>query len=133
MEGRDGVLDDRVRAAVRFEQRNLTEDDVAFWNQPPFDVIFCRNVLMYLTPASAKAVVARLWRALAPGGYLFLGHAETLRGLSSDFHLCHTHGTFYYQRKSEGAVTSRPFPRRNSRRASAPSCWSRRWRPPIPG
>jgi chemotaxis protein methyltransferase CheR len=36
---------------------------------------------------------------LKPGGYLFLGHAETLRGLSNDFHLRHTHQTFYYQRR----------------------------------
>ena len=57
---------------------------------------------MYFTEEASKIVVARLKRALAPGGYLFLGHAETLRGLSHDFHLHHTHGTFYYQRK-EGA------------------------------
>jgi hypothetical protein len=44
----------------------------------------------------------RIARSLVPGGYLFLGHAETLRGLSQDFHLVHTHGTFYHQRKREG-------------------------------
>jgi chemotaxis protein methyltransferase CheR len=44
-------------------------------------------------------LVARLTCALASGGYLFLGHAETLRGLSDDYDLCHTHGTFYYQRR----------------------------------
>ncbi len=54
---------------------------------------------MYFTPDSAHALVARLTRSLAPGGHLFLGHAETLRGLSNDYHLRHTHGTFYYQRK----------------------------------
>jgi chemotaxis protein methyltransferase CheR len=67
-------------------------------------VIFCRNVLMYLTPECAQAVVARLTQSLARGGHLFLGHAETLRGLSNDYHLCHTHGTFYYQRKGTEAV-----------------------------
>jgi chemotaxis protein methyltransferase CheR len=41
--------------------------------------------------------MSRIARALMPGGYLFLGHAETLRGLSQDFHLQHTHGTFYYR------------------------------------
>jgi chemotaxis protein methyltransferase CheR len=54
---------------------------------------------MYFTPAGARAAVARIHRALAPGGYLFLGHAETLRGLSNDFHLCHSHDTFYYRRR----------------------------------
>ncbi len=73
-------------------------DDLAIWAPDSHDIIFCRNVLMYLTPAHAEAIVARMARALRAGGYLFLGHAETLRGLSSDFHVQHTHGAFYYQR-----------------------------------
>jgi chemotaxis protein methyltransferase CheR len=64
-----------------------------------YDVVFCRNVMMYFSPDQASALVERIWHALAPGGYLFLGHAETLRGISHDFHLRHTHGSFYYQRK----------------------------------
>ena len=99
--GQDAVLDAAVRAAVRFEQRNLTLDDPGFWRPGTYDIIFCRNVLMYFSPDCARAVVDRLARSLAPGGYMFLGHAETLRGLSSDFHLCHTHGTFYYQRREQ--------------------------------
>jgi chemotaxis protein methyltransferase CheR len=55
---------------------------------------------MYFAPDQARAVVARIARALAPGGYLFLGHAETLRGVSDDFHLKHTHHAFYYERKA---------------------------------
>ena len=98
-EGRDFVLDDAVRTMVSFEERNLVEDDPAFWQPGSFDIIFCRNVLMYFTPEIARTVIARLARSLTPGGFLFLGHAETLRGLSSDFHLRHTHETFYYQRK----------------------------------
>jgi len=98
-EGRDAVLDDAIRTAVHFEQRNLAVDDPRLWPPETYDVIFCRNVIMYFTPECAQAVIARLARALVPGGYLFLGHAETLRGLSCDFHLRHTHGTFYYQRK----------------------------------
>jgi chemotaxis protein methyltransferase CheR len=53
---------------------------------------------MYFTDAQAAAVLARIARALAPGGYLFLGHADTLRGHASDLTLCHSHGAFYYQR-----------------------------------
>jgi chemotaxis protein methyltransferase CheR len=53
---------------------------------------------MYFTDDGAAALVARIARSLAPGGYLFLGHAETLHGRTDDFALCHTHGAFYYQR-----------------------------------
>jgi chemotaxis protein methyltransferase CheR len=98
-DGREVVLDESVRAAVTFELRNLAEDDAELWRAGTYDVIFCRNVIMYFTQESGRALVARMARALAPGGYLFLGHAETLRGLSQEFHLRHTHGTFYYQRE----------------------------------
>lgn len=101
-DGRDFVLDAELRRRVTFEERNLAEEDASFWRPEVFDVVFCRNVIMYLTPETAEAVVARISRALAPGGFLFLGHAETLRGLSHHFHLRHTHGTFYYQRRESG-------------------------------
>jgi chemotaxis protein methyltransferase CheR len=108
-EGGDFALDESVRSSVVFQQRNLAEDDAGLWQPAAYDVVFCRNVLMYMTPQSAQAIVARLALALAPGAFLFLGHAETLRGLSQDFHLCHTHGTFYYQRREpEGRVTVGP-------------------------
>jgi chemotaxis protein methyltransferase CheR len=97
--GREHTLDPSIRSAVRFEQKNLADEEPDLWLPEAYDVIFCRNVLMYFTPEKAREVVRRLSRALAPGGYLFLGHAETLRGLSQDFHLRHTHETFYYQRR----------------------------------
>ncbi|MES2163301.1 MAG: CheR family methyltransferase [Pseudomonadota bacterium] len=98
-EGELYALNDSVRRSVRFDQRNLAQDDDELWAPGSYDIVFCRNVLMYFSPAQAQAAVARIAGALAPGGYLFMGHAETLRGLSHDFHLCHTHATFYYQRK----------------------------------
>lgn len=107
-EGRDFVLDEVVRASVRFETRNLIDDDPRFWHDATWDVVFCRNVIMYFTPEQAQALLGRIARALCPGGYLFAGHAETLRGLSNDFHLRHTHGTFYYQRRDD---KSRPLGR----------------------
>jgi chemotaxis protein methyltransferase CheR len=100
-EGREFMLDPSIRSAVAFEELNLVDNDSDVWRDGAYDVVFFRNVLMYLTSDAAQAVVGRLTRALLPGGYLFLGHAETLRGLSHDFHLLHTHDTFYYQRKSE--------------------------------
>jgi chemotaxis protein methyltransferase CheR len=107
---RELVLDDRVRGAVQFDQANLASDDAALWQPAAYDVIFCRNVLMYFAPEQMRAAIARIAASLAPGGYLFLGHAETLRGISDDFHLCHTHDTFYYRRKEELSPTQ---PRRD--------------------
>src|SRR5580658_6229610 len=98
-EGRDFRLEEAVQRMVAFEERNLVDDDPLFWQDPIFDVVFCRNVLMYFTAEAARAVVAKLARSLAPGGFLFLGHAETLRGISHDFHLRHSHDAFYYQRR----------------------------------
>lgn len=97
--GKEFVLSSNVRDMVQFEERNLAEEDPTFWRTGTFDVIFCRNVTMYFTPEVTRRVVARFARCLRPGGHLFLGHAETLRGISNDFHLCHTHDTFYYQKR----------------------------------
>lgn len=103
-EGRDYVLDPLVRAMVTFEECNLSDASSPLWRAASYDVVFCRNVIMYLTPEATREVVKRIGWSLAPGGFLFLGHAETLRGLSQDFHLCHTHETFYYQKRDGASV-----------------------------
>lgn len=99
-DGKDFVLAAAIQKMVSFEERNLVEDDPLFWPSLACDVVFCRNVLMYFTPEKAREVVQRISQALLPSGFLFLGHAETLRGLTQEFHLCHTHDTFYYRRRS---------------------------------
>jgi len=98
--GADFVLDDSIRRSVTFEERNLLSDDPVFWRDGAFDVVFFRNVGMYFSPEVMRAVTARMARALAPGGFLFLGHAENLRGVSQDFHLRHSHDCFYYQARA---------------------------------
>jgi chemotaxis protein methyltransferase CheR len=109
-EGREFVLADEIRAAVSFEERNLAEPNSDLWLPGSYDAVFCRNVLMYFVPEVARAIVASCARALSPDGYLFLGHAETLRGLSQDFELRHTHDTFYYQRRDGAGEGPRPEP-----------------------
>jgi chemotaxis protein methyltransferase CheR len=109
-EGREFVLDDAIRRSVRFVPANLASDEPRELYAPgSFDIIFCRNVLMYFTPGQFRAAVRRLSRALVAEGHLFLGSAETLRGMSHDFHLRHTHEAFYYQRKSQREL-SQPAP-----------------------
>jgi chemotaxis protein methyltransferase CheR len=95
--GRSFQLAAQIRSDVRFERRNLIEADPQFWGARRFDIIFCRNVLMYMTPGAARDVLDRIAHSLVPGGYLFLGSAETVRGLSSSFSLCQSHGAFYYR------------------------------------
>jgi len=69
-----------IRSLLRFQRVNLNQDRYPV--QGPFDLVFCRNVLIYFDVASKARVVHRLLDELAPGGYLFLGHAESLTGLS---------------------------------------------------
>jgi chemotaxis protein methyltransferase CheR len=96
-QGRDFQLHDSIRSMVSLEEGNLMDARAPFWKPKAYDVIFFRNAFMYLSAEAGRSVVARMAESLAPGGYLFMGPAETLRGVSSEFDLCHTHGTFYYQ------------------------------------
>ncbi len=120
-DGREFVVSAEARSTVRFEQRNLVEDDPRLWPRDAYDVVFCRNVIMYFSPEQAQALIHRIWQALGPGGYLFLGHAETLRGLSADFHLRHTHGTFYYQKRERSRDRPGPAVRANAASAARPA------------
>ncbi|MBI3892683.1 MAG: protein-glutamate O-methyltransferase CheR [Candidatus Wallbacteria bacterium] len=101
--GSDFELVERARRLVEFEERNLADPLCELASAGTLDIVFCRNVLMYFTAATMEAVVERLARALAPGGYLFLGDAETLWGITQSFHLRHTHDAFYYQRRESDA------------------------------
>ena len=103
-----------IRERVRFEPRQLGQPDAAFWTPDRFDIIFCRNVLMYLAPTALRQAIQHLVGALAPGGVLFLGHAETLRGQSeaqaAGLTLRQAHGCFFYRREGADVAPAWPFP-----------------------
>ena len=69
-----------LRALVRFRQLNFMEGD--FGMREPMDVIFCRNVIIYFDRPTQGRLLTRFIRHLRPGGYLFLGHSESLNGLN---------------------------------------------------
>ena len=71
------VINDRVKRLVAFGKLNLL-DSGRVAAEGPFDAIFCRNVLIYFDKPTQKRVVESFAKALKPGGYLFLGHAESL-------------------------------------------------------
>lgn len=70
-----------VRAILRFGRLNLIEESYAM---EEYDAVFCRNVLIYFTAALRAAVVRRLIGHVAAGGYFFVGHAETLAGVTDN-------------------------------------------------
>lgn len=84
---------------VLFEERNLIKEDPSFWQENKYDIIFCRNVLMYFPNNISQKVLHSITHSLDFDGYLFLGPAENLRGMSQEYHLYHTHETFYYKKK----------------------------------
>jgi chemotaxis protein methyltransferase CheR len=68
-----------IRAVVEFRQLNLMDSDYGF--HEPLDIVFCRNVIIYFDRETQQQVLLRIARTLRPGGYLFMGHSESLNGL----------------------------------------------------
>ncbi|MHA6718102.1 CheR family methyltransferase [Sphingomonas sp. RS6] len=68
-----------LRSAIGFARLNLMDDHYPVGD--PMHLIFCRNVLIYFDKATQRKVVSRLVDLLAPNGYLFLGHSESVTGL----------------------------------------------------
>lgn len=84
--GRPYVLREPFRRGVRFEHLDLLGDSVPDGGSGPFDLVVCRNVLIYLTRKAQEAVQVRLRDRLARGGHLWLGEAEVLcRALGHEF------------------------------------------------
>jgi len=77
-ERREVRIAPELRRHVRFGRLNLM--DARYPVDPDMDVIFCRNILIYFEKDTQQAVLKRLCRHLRPGGYLFLGHAESMIG-----------------------------------------------------
>jgi chemotaxis protein methyltransferase CheR len=94
-----------IRNLVSFHRMNLSDESYPALG--PFDAIFCRNVLIYFDAASKARVVNRLLDLLAPTGYLFLGHAESLNGLTD-------------RARSVGPTIYQLVPPAHSGRAAAP-------------
>ena len=83
-----------LKELVHFDFHNLKTEFLPRQN----DIIFCRNVMIYFDEAEQKRLIEKFWRCLNPEGYLFLGHAESLFGLSHQFRMIHKDNGTAYQR-----------------------------------
>ncbi len=73
---------DQVRSMINVGQLNLMDQ----WPMKgPFDVILCRNVMIYFDLPTKQKLIDKYWNLLGPGGHLFIGHSESLTGLSHRF------------------------------------------------
>jgi len=90
-------IKDDVKKHVNFSYLNLLDPfKTRFLGN--MDVIFCRNVLIYFDNASRKRVIENFYNRLVDGGYLLLGHAESLINISTAFHLKHLKNDMVYQK-----------------------------------
>ncbi|MBL4798549.1 MAG: protein-glutamate O-methyltransferase [Oleispira sp.] len=81
-DGKDVKVKDKVRQFIHFKRLNLLET----WPMTgPFDFIFCRNVVIYFDKPTQKVLFDRYADLLEVGGYLFIGHSESLHGISDRF------------------------------------------------
>jgi chemotaxis protein methyltransferase CheR len=94
------ILDD-LRESVRFTSSNLVEP-ASTRQHGRFDVIFCRNVLIYFDEASRRLAAENLYEALVPGGFICLGHTESMSRISPLFEVRRYADAIVYQRPPEG-------------------------------
>lgn len=92
---------DQLKSLIRFDRVNL-HDDSKMTFLKGMDIIFCCNVLIYFDLTSKRKVVQHFYSNLLPGGYLFLGHAESLFQIDDRFRLVHFPGAIGYWKPPVG-------------------------------
>lgn len=86
----------KITDHLTFEKQNLLDE---FKNSEMFNMILCRNVLIYQRVEKKKEILARISNAIVPGGYLIMGAGESLIGLSHDFEQEVIDGAVFYRKK----------------------------------
>lgn len=99
----DGLyrINDEVKSLVTISHLNLLDENRMIL-LGKMDIIFCRNVIIYFDQTAKRMVVESFYRALREGGYLLLGHAESLLNTTTAFALKHLKNDMVYQKPSAG-------------------------------
>ena len=90
------AIDDKIKRMMNFRPQNLMDSYVLLGK---FDIIFCRNVLIYFTPEMKSKVLNQMAASLNPGGYLLLGASESLTGLTDKFEMVRCNPGIIYKLK----------------------------------
>ncbi|WP_425439848.1 CheR family methyltransferase [Paraferrimonas sedimenticola] len=98
-QGTDGryLVNANLRKYVEFRRHNLTDSSLLLGK---FDIVFCRNVLIYFSAETKRLILRQIAAALQPGGILVLGSSESLAGISDEFKMIRASSGFYYQKQS---------------------------------
>ncbi len=91
------VVKDNVKRFVNFRAHNLLESYTLLGK---FDIIFCRNVLIYFAPEAKAKILRQFAAALNPKGILFLGASESIAGLTEEYDMVRCNPGIYYQKKT---------------------------------
>lgn len=90
-------VNEAIRSRITFRELNLMQ---SYTSLGKFDVIFCRNVLIYFSTELKKDILSRMAKALNPGGYLVLGGSESISNYSDEFDLVRWRSGVIYKHKS---------------------------------
>ena len=94
----DFKVKDSIRNMIDFRHINLLDSNIKDKIQN-VDIIFCRNVFIYFDNSAIKKIINTFYDILNPGGYLFLGHAETITSLHKGFETILTSSVYYYRKR----------------------------------
>jgi chemotaxis protein methyltransferase CheR len=83
-----------IMSKIRFDYHNLKNDS----GQRNFDIVFCRNVIIYFDEAAQAAVINRFWDSMASKSFLFIGHSESLFGMDTKFEFVKTQWATLYSK-----------------------------------
>ena len=90
------VVNEDLKKNITFKQQNLLED---FGYIGPFDIVMCRNVLIYQNVENKRKIIAEISKKMSSDGYFIMGAAESLTGLSDEFDLLQFDRSVVYQKK----------------------------------
>ena len=83
-----------IQSKIKFDYHNLKNDS----GQRGFDIVFCRNVIIYFDEAAQTSVISRFWDAMASKSFLFIGHSESLFGMNTKFEFVKTEWATLYRK-----------------------------------